>query len=183
MQIKVKRVGATPNEFLQDIQLRFISVENGLKKLGEETAMHMRENVRLNKRRRGSQGKLESTIKCHIEGSGKSIRIGIGLISFLNQYAPYWKFVDSGVSQTGMTIPGRGKSVGGYFDNGMPPDSRFSGTGVGRGSFTRQNNTYVMQAKNPIRPLNYIDKTLSWLSVVFKIHFYNYTRTSIIHTK
>lgn len=172
MQIKFKHVsGPTPQEFAQDINFKFISIKDGLSTLARGAVSHMHSTIKGSKKRSGSNNKLENAIKVEVVIDDENERkLGIGNIDWLNRFSPFWYFLNYGISQKGMTIPGRGKKVGGFFGSSDAPDSNLAGTGVGTDGFTHQRNTYIMQAKNPITPVLYIEKTVNWLKSVWKVY-------------
>lgn len=164
------------DEMKRDIKMQFITVVDGTIKLGEDTKTHMRTVIQTSKTRGGGSNRLENAIKVHIKKTTNRIVVGVGHIPFLNQYAPYWFFINYGVSQKGMVIPGRGKKVVGAFDDVGAPLSRYSGTGLGKGRFQKGAGSFVLQAKNPINPMMYIERTVAFINTIVRVHYANWTR-------
>ena len=59
------------------------------------------------------------------------------------------------------------------------------GMGQGKDPFTWQpgGGTFFMTVKTPIAPVFYIEKVISWLRTVTRIHFANWTKKTKIVTK
>ena len=186
MNIRIKRVGITPEQFKKNVIFKFISVKNGMSVLGKTTRDYMVNVIKANKKRDDkTEGfKLEDEIKVYEKEGVNGKRVGIGLVSYLNVTTPWWFFLNYGISQKGMKIPGRGKSVGGFFGGGNRPDSSLAGYNnkSARESFTKQRNTYLMTPQNPIAPMHYIEKTINWVNTVWKVHFYNRTKETKVKT-
>ena len=63
-----------------------------------------------------------------------------------------------------------GKGSVGYFGDGNPPDSRFRGKGAERWTrsiMSPSGSGFYINPQTPIRPMNYIEKTISWLRPVW----------------
>jgi hypothetical protein len=183
MNIKMVKVGGGVEQWAQDIQFKFIKVMEGTAILSDETRDYMRNTIQMNKRREGSANRLERSINSYKESN---TAYGVGLITEMDTYAPYWKLINWGgfVSEKARRVPG-------YFGNNEPPSFGYKGTGIGWQSFTYTPNeasadrggTFFMKVDSPIMAMNYIEKTTMWLSIVWKVHFYNWTRETKIHTK
>jgi hypothetical protein len=114
--------------------------------------------INSNSHREGQTGNLARSIKLY-RGTFKElgeISWGIGLISEMNQLAPYWYLINFGGLTT---IAKEGRGVGGYFDGEEPPDKSKRGTNVGTDKFIQARNNFFMFPKSPIRPMNYIENT------------------------
>ena len=177
MRIKITEVGTPPLVVVRDIQFRFIKLKQGIQVLGETARDKMRNIISTEKhRKKESQGNLESAINTYPSADGWSV--GVGDLEELNYLAPYWYLCNYG----GMSaIAARGGTIYGQFE-GSPPQGRYAGTGVGRqyfyqNSFTAEGEMFHMKPKNPVWAMNYIEKTTSWLVTIWKVHFFNYTRS------
>ena len=179
VQINHVTRGRNVAKMMQRIKFMFLSMEKGTEELGLKTAQKMRGFIASNKKRQGSNNNLERHILTYkrvspeiVSGFGPSrIEVGIGSIELLDRVAPYWFFLNYGISQKGMTIPYWGKRVPGFFGAGSPPDAGKRGKGVGREGFTVEKGTYWMKPKSPILPISYIQKTMSWLHTIQKVHY------------
>jgi len=134
-------------------------------------------------RRDGSSGNLEAMMQ--VENPTHNT-YGIGNIMNLNVVTPYWALLNAG----GM-VAIKARRVPGYFGENRPPMSAFAGTGVGKEQFTYTprgqkdfsgpglygGRQFLMVVNNPIGAVNYIEKTMFWLSVVMKVKFGQWTRT------
>ncbi len=183
MKITIRKVGTSPNEFIQEIAFKFITVQEGLKVLGEDTRNQMITHIQSNKKRAGSEGNLEKHILVHTEVQTKKRSVvGVGLISLLNAYAPYWNILNygglSGVAQQGKLVPG-------YFGSFNAPNPALKGTGVGREhwEYTPGNAMFFMKPESPIAAVNYIEKTIAYITTVWKVQFYNWTKQTKVLTK
>jgi len=183
MGIKVVKVGGGVDEWIQDIQFKFINIMEGTALLSDETRDNMRMTIQTNKHREGSANRLEKSINSYKESD---TAYGVGLITEMDTYAPYWKLINWGgfVSERARRVPG-------YFGNNEAPAFGYKGTGIGWQHFQYTPNeasadrggTFLMKVDNPIMAMNYIEKTIMWLDTVWKVHFYNWTRTTKIYTK
>jgi len=152
-------------------------LENELVQLGNFTKSQMGLVIKQNKKRPGSDNVLEGAIKVYKEPTDTGVKIGIGKTDELNTLAPYWYFINYGISQNGMVIPARGKFVPGYFGDHNPPEAGYAGlSSMMGGSIGEQfhyvkggQGNYFMQPKNPISPMNYIEKTVAWVNSIYKI--------------
>lgn len=134
-------------------------------KIGEECLTQIKENIQSAKARPdGSISNLAGAMNLEMFDEGGW---GVGNIEYLDKQAPYWEFVNYGVSGMGMTIPGRGKmTYKGAFYPGLPqPTPGLFETG--RWTWWRtgvDGQMHTLTAHRGIRrPLNYIGKTWNWL--------------------
>lgn len=147
-------------KIIKDIEISEQRFMTGLMALGTKTAETMKKKVEESKKRpqAGDSPKLENAITVEPLENGW----GVGNIDKLNREAPHWHFVNFGISQKGMIIPGRGKSVPkGQFapGEGKPDPSQFQA-----GRWKTGDGNYSFQAKKGIvSPLDYIAKTVHWL--------------------
>jgi len=120
--------------------------------LAEATVLAIQQTIRDNVRRPGSTGRLAEAFFAEEITNG----YGVGRISFLNQEVPYWRHINYGSLAinanwqhrvpNGQFSPGNPMPITGEFRNG-----RWQ-TGGGQYSFI---------PKNPIPPMNYIEKALA----------------------
>ena len=105
--------------------------------------------------------------KCYKDFSNPTRKImGIGHIPTLNSEVPYWYFLNYGISQKGMIIPGWGKVTVGSF-NGNAPDSLMRGTRVGKEVWKAQRGgQFAMRATSPIEPIYYNEKTAQYIGTL-----------------
>jgi hypothetical protein len=147
------------------------SIEVGMKALGEKTATHMGEVIK-SSAKRGSTGNLAKYIKAEDGRDGINYWVGVGNIKLLSQpnHAPYWKVVNYG----GYVPPA---NIGMFEDTGAPDGQYAGGTGkerwlhTGVGGEAMGMKFWYMKPKSPIRPMNYIQTTVSWLSVSMVNYF------------
>ena len=180
MKFYVTEHGTPPFQFVKIITLKFIDLKKTMGVLGRSTRNYMREIIETQKHRKsGSSGRLEKAINYYIEPTPNYYTVGIGLIEELNYSAPYWYLVNYG----GMsTIAARGGTLYGNFDGINPPLKEFAGTGVGHGYFYEgRNPSFPMKPKNPVWAMSYIQRTTSWVNVIYKIHFYGWARKTVVH--
>lgn len=171
MRVSIERFGADPVKVTKNLITQFISMDNAMVKLGDETRDYMRNVISTTKHRKlGSRDNLENHINVYTEDGGRVV--GIGSRAELDHFAPYWFIVNYG----GMTtLAARGGGLYGSFDGVNPPLAQFAGTGVGHGSFfegtpAADGKIYKMSPRNPIWAMNYIEKTVNWLSTVGRVH-------------
>lgn len=160
--IEVTIIGTTPKQLAEIINITHTNTQQGIAETSEEVRKHMIDIIALGYqgkgKRAGSHGKLESTIKSEKITDDD---YGVGNIMEMNKETPYWMLLNNG----GMVSPGARK-VPGYFDNDIAPDKSFAVTGVGKQEFNYAWFTNMMIVKNPIGPVNYIEKTKDWLKTV-----------------
>ena len=137
--------------------------ESQINQIGKECLDEMREHIK-NGKRRVSHGESNLIKNINIEFFENGW--GIGDISTLNQYAPYWKFVDSGVSFNGMNRPNWGNlsPLGQFSDAGDLNTKTIIPNGTGRWTFGQLGGNFKFYAKKGIQnPLNYTELTWNWL--------------------
>ena len=117
--------------------------------LAKETENVIRETIRASVKRPGSTGLLADSFHAEMTAFGA----GVGRISFLNREVPYWRHQNFGSLAIGANWQHRVPK--GEFRPGeaKPTDSEF---GTGRWVTGGQ---YSFVPKNPIPPMNYIEKT------------------------
>ncbi len=186
MKVTVTVTGTTPEQFEKIVKTQFITIVNGIEKLGIDTRNYMRNTIKVSKHRKGGNDNLEKNIESIRISSGLGTGIidhsvGVGYIPLLNEKAPYWRLINYG-GMIGMNE----RWVRGFFGNGLPPDPSLRGTGVGTDYFYTvpkgaNYNSYVMKVSSPIAPMNYIEKTKSWLQSVIRVHFSGWTRRTNLY--
>lgn len=154
-------------------------IKDKLIELGHQTTAQMKTNIDTGIHRNGSTGKLAGAIDMTVEETLDTFSVGIGNIEKLNRLAPYWFVVNYGVSYPKGSsyedaiknidslpkfIPGNGNFAPMGSFGGQAPDGQLAGTGVGTVRWGVGTGKFGMSAKNPINPINYIEKTSAWLS-------------------
>ena len=133
-----------------------------LAKIGSQTRDRMRSVIKQSTKRFGATGNLANSIDYTVQRLGKGYTtVGIGNISTMESMAPYWGLINYGGFGS--------KIVGGYFEGGMPPrpGGREENWHWNLGSPMGTNN-FVMQVRNPVRPMRYIERTMAWLRVSYR---------------
>lgn len=155
ISIKVIQKGGGVKEFLTDINERVLGIKNSLRLLGGDAQDRMRNIINSEKVRRGSKNELEDAIRVHELKDG----VGVGKISELPLY---WYVLNYGTKyKTGEKfIPPANL---GHFE-GTAPSSNLHETGGGTDRWTHTGNRkdFLMKPK-VFTPINYIEKTLSWI--------------------
>ena len=158
-------------KLLVNLQQKEEKIRQTLLTMANSTRDTMISTIRSFKTRTGSNGRLEQAINVYTEVMSKDYMvIGVGQIAELNRIAPYWALVNWG----GMVSP-RARLVPGAFQPGdQEPDPALAGTRVGREYFEympeaggRNDSRFLMQVRNPIAPMHYIEKTVGWLKAVW----------------
>jgi hypothetical protein len=142
------------DEIKESIFLHDENIKREVKELGEKTAEKMNEVITSNKKRpqAGEPTTLEDNIDVthYKDGSGW----GVGEISKLDKNAPYWRAVNFGSSHL------VGKTIHGQFEPGEPkPNPQDGANRTGR----LKTGWYTVTIKNPILPMNYIEKTINFV--------------------
>lgn len=126
--------------------------------LGDETSQKMKEVIEQNKVRpqAGEPKTLEETINVeHFADGGW----GVGDINVLNQKVPYWRAVNFGSAHmVGKKVPM------GAFNPGDPEPNAESSR---QGRWKKGDGKHIFTVKNPIPPMNYIEKTVNFLKLKF----------------
>lgn len=154
-------------------------IKSKLIELGQQTATIMQANINSGIHRNGSSGKLANAVDVTIEEGLDTFSVGVGNIDKLNRNAPYWFVVNYGrsypkgssyedaiknIDALPKFIPGNGNLTPAGSFNGFAPDPSLAGTGVGGSRWGVGTGNFGLIAKNPINPINYIEKTSAWLS-------------------
>lgn len=130
-----------------------------INKLGHDTAEKMKETISAGKVRPqvGEPTTLENAIE--VEYFGDKEGWGVGNIDKLNDSVNYWKAVNYGSSHmVGKHLPL------GVFDPGEPaPNNVAFRKGRWKKGDSYDGKSYSPIVKNPIPPMNYIEKTVNWL--------------------
>lgn len=130
--------------------------ERQLEVLAKETEILIQRKITESIQRPGSTGDLANSFFAEQTINGW----GIGNISFLNQNAKQWYWINYGVAQTGRSIPPNTK---GTFSPGNPkPDS----SSFRNGRFKQSSNGYLMKPNKPIEPHNFIARTLQQIPIL-----------------
>ena len=166
-------------DFQKNLEQNIQNIKSEIKDLGQEVLTQMKLNISSGIHRDGSTGRLSNAIDMTIDESDQTISVGIGSLEKLNRQVPYWFVVNYGVSfpkgssyedairnidSLPRFVPGGGKYAPLGSFNGSAPDGRFAGTGVGRAGWGYGTGGFTFIAKNPVHPINYIEKTSAWLS-------------------
>lgn len=164
MKLEVKQL--TANGFTKEIKhiTKMVKgLEDDVRNLGDETANEMKNIISQNKKRPGGQSKLENAIDSTYIYAGDQFGFFVGLLDKLYIAAPWFYFINFGVSYKGMKIPGRGKAVPlGKF---APGKGKPNAGSFGEGRWTPGKGKYSFRAKKGITPLHYIEKTAIWMDV------------------
>jgi len=162
MRIKVTQLSKDGfRKEIKHIERIISNVKNEFKQLGNDTANEMRNTISNNKKRPGGESTLERAIDSQYIDIGEEFGFFVGLLDKLYQSAPYFFFINYGVSFKGMRIPGRGKQVPtGQFSPGNPKPNQGS---FGQGRWQTGQGNYSFRAKKGITPMHYIEKTAIWL--------------------
>ncbi|KKN22921.1 hypothetical protein LCGC14_0910310 [marine sediment metagenome] len=156
------KTNITFKEIAKQIEAKSKKVEAEIMKLGVNTAEEMKSIIKRSKVRpqAGQPTRLEDSINMEIISEGaNTIGWGVGNISKMDSQAPYWKAVNFGSSHL------VGKEFFGFFSPGeeRPDIGHFR-----EGRFFEQKEFgWKMLIKNPIQPMNYIERTVHWLSGAF----------------
>ena len=165
-KVSIKVTGI--DESIRSVEQLVNGVSQRMSDLGLDTVEFMRTTIH-NSAKRGSMGNLGNAIRKYQGYFGPVEWVGVGLIDELNQKAPYWSVVNYGGYVPPANI--------GMFENTGAPDSSLTGRGtevwhhVGTAAAAYGLNFWFMRPKSPIRPMNYIESTLSFLSVVWQTYF------------
>ena len=134
------------------------SLRKQISDLGDETSQKMKEVIEQNKVRpqAGEPKTLEDNINVeHFEDGSW----GVGDIATLNQKVPYWRAVNFGSAHmVGKKVPL------GAFNPGDPEPNPGSSR---QGRWKAGDGPHMFIVKNPIPPMNYIEKTINFLKVKF----------------
>ena len=118
-----------------------------LESIAKESEKQMQFHVLASIKRDGSTGNLAKSIFSEKTFSGW----GVGKISFLNEKAPYWRWINFGRAGTGRTIPpgtDENPKIVGHFDS------------ASGGRFQKGSPYFKMNPTKPIAPHNFIQRTL-----------------------
>ena len=162
INIDIKVVGI--NDAISSLEEIVQGIGDATSLLGETTAEKM-QSVIMKSYKRGSKGthKLAKSVEKHEWWSikGQIQYVGVGKISDM---PIYWAVVNYG----GYTPPANF----GYFPSGGPNKGL---TGKGKEFWTHTGTigggNFRMVPKSPIRPMNYIEKTLNWVYSVWSSYW------------
>ena len=186
LKLTVTRVGTLPLTFETIVQNKFITAKNASVAIGAKTRDMMRHKITESLVRDGSTGNLANSINFFVEPDGT---VGVGSIEELNFRAPYWYLMNFGgfaaIAARRITLFG---SFSGVTTGNPIPSGKFAGTtpvggGIVKDRFFPGIFNYPMAPKFPVAPKNYIEKTVSWLATVWRIHYSGYLNRITIKTK
>lgn len=158
-RVSVKSQGEDLATFMSRVKSDTEKMQIDLLSLGRNIHSFMQQTITSNVKRPGSTGNLVRSIQFGELSNGGW---WVGDIEYLNRHACYWRFLNYGVSGSGMTIPGRGKLVKlGSFAPGvpMPTQADFRG-GRWNSSYSSSMGLFTFRAKRPITPINYIEQSV-----------------------
>lgn len=124
-------------------------IKKGLLRAGFAAEKKMKENIR--PKRTGSTGKLARSITLENFGTIGGYFVGIGNITKMDKEAPYWAIVNYGGTPN---FGGNYHFVPGSFNGSIFEYSPGAKTG----------KMLPSGIKGNVRPMNYIEKTASWVS-------------------
>jgi hypothetical protein len=179
MALKIKSQGFSIANFKKLVEKKQKDIEVELQTIAEKATDKMRSYVKT--KRSGSTGKLKDALTVEVIKSKGQIFFGIGNINRLNQNAPYWFVANYGrVSRGGnkgaaqgqvgrLFVPFNGKARFGFFGTGAKARQ-----GVNNQRFhfkeTGDKKAFFMTPTKPVRPINYIQKTKTWLNSYWKTY-------------
>lgn len=166
-KIKIEQRGQKPKDFMKDVKKNCEAITQAMSDLGDMTATMMASFVMTSTKRQPATGRLADAITKQIKPGIDVSAVGIGEKTKL---PPYWFVVNYGVKLDGSPfIPGDGATIPGTFD-GNPPDSAYRGIPGGGGERFGKDarRKSAVKATVPIEPMNYIEKTQTWLDVQWK---------------
>lgn len=146
-----------------DIKRKIQELKNIVRELGEETAKYMGNTISSNVKRTPNEGVTERAIvgASHVIDENS---YGVGEIALLQQTAPWWYVIDTGQMWSGGNyIPPYTKGI---FGQGSPPNRNINNE---RMTYTGSLG-YFVYPKKPIRPMNYIALTKTWLESYIGIY-------------
>lgn len=123
-----------------------------LNRLSKATEKEIQEKISELSKRPGSTGRLAGSFFAE---KISAIEYGVGKVSFLNEKAPYWRHVNYG----SLVIGAKWQHMlpFGEFQPGDPIPNPGS---FGQGRWNTKEGSFTFIPKNPIPPMNYIEKTL-----------------------
>ena len=129
-------------------------IENQLSSIAFNTEKTIQDKIKESLQRPGSTGNLSRSFFAEKSGARSW---GVGSISYLNQHAPYWRWINFGVAATGRTTP---PTTVGAFSPGSPSPNAGD---FRRGRFQHNSGAgggFLLTPKKPIQAHNYIARTL-----------------------
>ncbi len=130
--------------------------ERQIFEIAKETERVIKAKITESIERDGSSGNLANSFTT-VKISGGW---GVGDINFLDQHAPYWSFMNYGVTKSGRKTPPRSR---GAFATGNPAPQQSGGTSRWGQSAGGQ---YLINPTKSISPKNYIQKTISEINQI-----------------
>ena len=146
-------------EIIKKIDIKSKKVESEIMKLGIDTAEKMKSTIKKNKVRpqAGEPTKLENSIDMEkIQEGNNIVGWGVGNIDKMDREAPGWKAVNFGSSH----MVGKHLPVGGF----APGEVKPSPDNFREGRWKKGGGNYSPIVTKPIPPMNYVEKTIHWLS-------------------
>ena len=154
----VPKTGDPVGEILTEVKALEADVKKEMDLIGEETALQMKRIINESKVRPQSDEPtdLENAIQFEKFENGW----GVGAIEELRQKAPGWAAINFGSTHlVGKHLPT------GTFNPGEPaPNDSFFRAGRWKKGESYNGESYSPLITRPIPPMNYIEKTLNWLS-------------------
>lgn len=150
-------VSITGGQNFPSQQLRIIKrfADNQVQQIAEQTTLKMQMHITASIKREGSTGKLAAGIY----PKKTSFGWGVGEIAYLNQFVPYWYWINYGIAQSGRSIPPSTKDfpqLRGHFE----PSSA--------GRFVKPQPKFPIFTLKPIDPHNYIQRTVQDVNTIIR---------------
>jgi hypothetical protein len=176
-RVTVKRIGPTEGDLSKKLLRHVNSIQRGLIVLGDKIQNYLWTTIAQNTKRTGSTGKLASSITTAFVRTQDKMFVGVGHMPTMFDIAPYWYVVNYGAHFPGtyeaaaMGIKGSPfipPPNYGHFDGQGPIAGYPIGGQLGpRWTHTGDKADYLMVPRK-FRPMNYIEKTNSWLSLYWQ---------------
>lgn len=142
------------DEIIKEVKVDSDAMKKQLQEVGTQTAIIMLAIIAQNKVRpqNGEPLTLEENIKVEFFEDGW----GVGDLAVLNEVAPYWAAINFGSSH----MVGKRMPIGGFSPGNPAPNP----ASFRQDRFVKGGGSYAPLIKNPIPPMNYIEKTIYWLN-------------------
>ena len=174
-RINIEVKGKKPNEFMKDVMKNIDGINQGMNELGDMAVTMMASFIMTSTKRQPATGRLANSITKQVKFGTDISAVGIAEKAKLPLY---WFVINYGAKLDGsLFIPGGGAIVPGSFD-GERPDSTYAGIPGGAGERFRKDarRNMAIKATIPVEPMNYIEKTQSWLDMNWKQYIQSRTR-------
>ena len=133
--------------------------DSQLKKMANLTAENMKDNIKASIQRPGSTGNLADSI---FSERVTALEYGVGNITYLNAHAKYWRAINYGSNH----MVGKQMPIGTFSPGIAIPDTGSSRNGRFHKNTSQGGSMYAPIVRNPIEAHNYIERTISNLSVI-----------------